>query len=365
MKKTSLDMKSLVFFTLMAIAGFLVLSIFSRYLGLLVLSFVIVQIFHPVYSKLKANLKSSGVATTLTILLVLIAVIVPIIIITIMIVTEIQTFASNNPIFTSSEKLQEVINNIIAQINNTSGQVGLTIKIENFNFNNIVAELNRTSFFSDQLLPFVRDFASLSGEVLLAIFLMLLSLIYLFPAYEKIPRAFSRISPLEDDVDFLLIKKFKDTVRGVVKGTLVVAILQSTAVIIPFIILQVGAPALLWLLMVVLSIIPVGSGLVWGPVGIAIILNGISSSDPVQVITGIALIAYSAIIINVIDTTIRPKLVRSNINLHPLILIFSVLGGLALFGFIGILYGPLIVVLFVTIMEVYRVKYLDKPNEEN
>lgn len=344
----------------MILSAFLAFTVFSKYIAIIILSFVIVQIFHPVYSRLKKRLKNTAASTSLTILLVLISVIVPIIIITIMIVGEIQNLTATNPIFSSSESLQLLLNDIINNINAAVSKAGLDITIENINFAAIIAELNRASFFTEQLLPFVRDFASLSGEIILGLFLMLLSLIYLFPGYERIPAALSRISPLEDDVDLLLVRKFRDTVRGIVKGTLVVAILQATAVIIPFLFLQIGAPALLWVIMVILSIIPVGSGLVWAPVGIAIILNGINSNDPVTIITGIALIIYSAVIINVIDTTIRPKLVKNSVHLHPLITIFSVLGGIAVFGFIGILYGPLLVVLFITIMEVYKAKYMGK-----
>ncbi len=100
-----------------------------------------------------------------------------------------------------------------------------------------------------------------------------------------------------------------------------------------------GAPVLLWLIMVILSLVPIGSGLVWFPVGIFMIANG-------QTVEGIALIIYSGVIINVIDALLRPIVMKEQTNLHPLVILFSVLGGIAVFGPIGVLYGPLISVFF-------------------
>lgn len=358
MKANILELKTLVFFLLMVVISILTFTTFSRYLNLIIISFVIVQIFYPAYKFINNKIKSNGISTFLSILLVLLTLIVPITIILILVVSEIQNLANSTLLFVNVGNLETIANNIINGINSTFANYQINLNINNLNLTDALSQLDKTALVRDQLIPLVGGIASLSGEILFTLFLILLSLIYLFPAYDKLPAAISRISPLDNDVDELFIKRFKDTIRGVVKGTLVVAILQATAVIIPFIMLQVGAPVLLWIIMVILSVVPVGSGLVWGPVGLAIILNGITQGSPVTVILGIALIIYSAIIINVIDTTIRPRLMKNAVNLHPLITIFSVIGGIGLFGFLGILYGPLIVVLFLTTMEVYRTKYL-------
>ena len=74
--------------------------------------------------------------------------------------------------------------------------------------------------------------------------------------------------------------------------------------------------------------IPVGSGLVWAPIGIIMIIQG----TPASIFSGIFLIVYSAIIINVLDSFLRPKLIKSDVNLHPLVTILSVIGGVGLFG---------------------------------
>lgn len=358
--KHSLDLKTLVFYTLMLVSGILALNLFSRYLNLIIISLVIVQIFHPLFRFIKNRSKSTALSTLISVLTVIFFLIVPLTIILILAVSEIRGIAESSSVFDSVSNLEIAINNFIIQINQFTSRLGLELSLSQLNLAQSFAELDKTAFVRDQLFPLVTSIASLSGEILFTLFLVLISLIYIFPSYDKLPSAIQKISPLEDDVDMLIIDKFRKTIKGVIKGTLVVALLQATAVIIPFLMLQVGAPVLLWVLMVILSVVPIGSGLVWAPVGLAIILGGISDGNPTNIILGTALIVYSAIIINIIDTTIRPKLMKNNVNLHPLITIFSVLGGIGIFGFIGVLYGPIIVVLFLTVMEVYRTKYLPK-----
>jgi predicted PurR-regulated permease PerM len=362
-KQKSSDLKNYIFLLIIILISILTLGIFSRYLNIIIISFIIVQLFYPVYYFLKRKTKSSGLANFLTILSVMFFVIVPLILIILFTLLEVQNLANSTTIISNLGDLETGINNLISGLNTTLTNLNLDFTINRLDLTQIISDLDKTAFITDQLLPFVRDLASLSGEIIFNLFLLVLSLIYLFPAYEKIPEALTRISPLENSLDKIFIDKFKDTVRGVVKGSFVVALLQATAVIIPLIVLQVGAPLLLWIFMVLLSIVPVGSGLVWGPISIGIIISGITSGSPLTIIIGIALFVYSAIIINVIDTTFRPKLMKNTVNLHPLVTIFSVLGGISLFGVLGILYGPLIVVLFLSVMEVYRTKY-DKQSEE-
>jgi len=365
MKAQALELKTLVFLILMVVISILTFNVFSRYLNIIIVSLVIVQVFHPLFRFLRDKLKSTGIATFLSVLSVLMLLIIPLTLILILIVTEVRGLASSNLIFANITNLEGSINNLINGVNEFLRQYNIELTITQINLTEIISNLDQSAFIQGQLIPLVRDIASLSGEILFTIFLLILSLIYLFPSYDKLPETLSRISPLDNDVDRLFFSRFRDTIKGVVKGSLVVAILQATAVIVPLIILQVGAPVLLWIIMIILSIIPIGSGLVWGPISLAIILNGIQTGSPITIVIGIALFVYSAIIINVIDTTVRPRLMRNSVNLHPLITIFSVIGGIGIFGVLGILYGPLIVVLFLTIMEVYRTKYITHEKRDN
>jgi predicted PurR-regulated permease PerM len=245
-------------------------------------------------------------------------------------------------------RIQNNLHGIIDGINSSFSSLGLGIVLLKPDLGSLGYEL--LSGIQSNLLPLVSNLVSLSLNALFMGFLFVITLLYLFTEYDKLPRLISRISPLDDDLDHLLFNKFTETTRAVIIGNFLVAIAQASAVSGMLLILGVGAPVLLWVLMVILSLVPIGSGLVWLPVGIGLALSG----NP---LAGVLLIVYSAIIINVIDTSLRPQLLRGTLRLHPLVIIFSALGGIGMFGPLGILYGPLIAVFFTSLMDVYTTRY--------
>jgi predicted PurR-regulated permease PerM len=100
-----------------------------------------------------------------------------------------------------------------------------------------------------------------------------------------------------------------------------------------------------------MSLIPyVGAGIVWLPVGIYLLIIG-------QIWQGIFLICYGALIISSVDNVIRAYIIKGKANVHPIFVFFSILGGIALFGFWGILFGPLIVAITITIFHIYEMEY--------
>lgn len=327
------------------------IQMFAPFLNIIVIALVIVQLFYPVYRWLQRGLRNKGIASLITTLITLFVVVVPVILISLLVIEEItrllpqdngQTVELNTP----GDGIQTFLNDAAYTINVQLQNLGLEDQLVTApNVQNISAQILVT--IKDNLFTFVGGVLNLSAQVLFAAFMFIVTLLYMFPAYERLPNFLQRISPLDDGIDNLLFVEFKNTTRAVVIGSFFVAIAQATAVLLALLILGVGSPVLLWLIMVILSLIPVGSGLVWAPVGLGFILNG-------QPIPGILLIIYSAIIINVIDAGLRPILMRGAVKLHPLLIIFSALGGIGLFGPLGILYGPVLLVFFTSLMNVYN-----------
>ncbi|MEO6729027.1 MAG: AI-2E family transporter [Candidatus Dojkabacteria bacterium] len=358
---SNLRAKDLMLLLILIVFAVLAISIFSPYLNIIVLALVLVQLFHPIYAYIKNHTKSNGLATTLSIILVIVLIVVPIALIVSLTINEIQNVIRTTKILDNLEGLQAFrtgIDQAVAYINN------LTSNLSKLELQTIVANINQSDFLVNQLLPVLRDLVSLGGGLLFATFLLILCLIYMFPAYENLPKIFARFSPLDAKYDDLIYSKFINTLKGSINGSFIVAIAQATAVIIPMILMGVGAPVLLWIIMLILSIVPVGSGLVWAPIGVVMIIQGIVNQTPGSVLAGIFLIVYSAIIINVVDSVLRPRLIKGEVNIHPLITILSVIGGIGLFGFFGILYGPLIVVIFMTLLDIYKTNYLDQKGED-
>jgi predicted PurR-regulated permease PerM len=364
----SLDIKNIFFLIVLGIVAFFTFRLFQPYLNIIIFSLVIVQIFHPIYRFIYNRTKVKGVATLVSVLTAIALLVVPIILIILLILTEVRNLTLTTDLTGSLFNLENSINNTIRNLNGFFAQLNIEFTVEPVNFQ--VIALEGVNGIRDQLLPVAQQVLTLSGEIVFNIFLLILCMIYFFPMFENLQESFSRISPLDKKLDVIMFNKFRDTITGVIRGSFFVAIVQSTAVLIPLLFLNVGAPVLLWIIMVILSILPVGSGLVWGPIGLAIIGEGITQGNTSQILIGVFLIIYSAIIINVIDTTLRPIIMRDTVKIHPLVTIFSVLGGLYYFGPVGILYGPLVVVLFLSIMDVYNKKYseedllIEPPNED-
>jgi predicted PurR-regulated permease PerM len=103
--------------------------------------------------------------------------------------------------------------------------------------------------------------------------------------------------------------------------------------------------------MAFLSLLPYfGSGLVWFPVSIYLLVTG-------QIWQGIFLMAWGMALVGTIDNLIRAYLIKGKAQVHPIFVIFSILGGIILFGFWGIVFGPLFISLAVTILHIYEMEY--------
>ena len=153
--------------------------------------------------------------------------------------------------------------------------------------------------------------------------------------------------PLPADLRSALAEKFLAVVRAIVKGSLIVAILQGLVGGLIFWFL--GLPgALLWgVAMGFLSLLPaVGTGLIWAPVALYLLATG-------DVWQGLFLAFCGIFVIGLIDNILRPVLVGHDTRMPDYVVFIATLGGLELFGFNGIIMGPMIAALFLTVWEVY------------
>ncbi|TFG36614.1 MAG: AI-2E family transporter [Desulfobacterales bacterium] len=153
--------------------------------------------------------------------------------------------------------------------------------------------------------------------------------------------------PLEDREEQLLLQRFTSVAKATIKGTLIIGIIQGTLCGIGFSLAGIQSPVFWGTLMAVLSIIPsVGTAIIWLPaLIILLLLRDITGAIILGVVCG--LIAGNA------DNIIRPRLVGKDTKMHDLFVLFGTLGGISMFGIIGIMVGPILAALFVAIWEIY------------
>ncbi|MBX2884921.1 MAG: AI-2E family transporter [Granulosicoccus sp.] len=157
--------------------------------------------------------------------------------------------------------------------------------------------------------------------------------------------------PLSDDEEKELLERFTSVTRATLKGTAVIGILQGGLNGMAF--AFAGIPsALFWAVaMMFLSVVPgIGTAAVWVPA--VLYLVGIG-----EVTTAIMLALFSAVVVGSVDNLLRPKLVGNDTQMHELLIFFSTLGGLVMFGFWGFVIGPIIAALFVTIWQLYGYEF--------
>ena len=152
-------------------------------------------------------------------------------------------------------------------------------------------------------------------------------------------------------------KRFKDVTVSTVIGTGVTAATQGALLGVAFWIL--GLPnALFWsVVTAALAILPVvGSGMVWGPAAVVLILQG-------RPLAGILLIIWGVVVVGSVDNIIRPLIYRRWAAIHPLITLIGAIAGVSQFGLLGLLIGPLALSYFFELIRMYREEYLEPETE--
>jgi predicted PurR-regulated permease PerM len=181
---------------------------------------------------------------------------------------------------------------------------------------------------------------------IVSLILIVFTLFFFFVDGQKMLERLMYWTPLPDKYDRLIFKKFRDVSYTVFLSTFLVALAQSILAALAFLI--VGLPAFFpAIATALLSMIPFfGAWLIWVPAGIYLLVTG-------HIWQGIFMIIFGATIISTVDNVIRMYMINGKAEVHPIFVLFSVLGGISLFGFWGIIIGPLLISLAVTILNIY------------
>jgi predicted PurR-regulated permease PerM len=160
-------------------------------------------------------------------------------------------------------------------------------------------------------------------------------------------RRIGEVVPLRAEQRGALLNKFTTVIRATVKGSIIVAIVQGFLGGILFAILDIRA-ALLWgVVMGLLALIPaVGTGLVWLPVGLYLLITG-------SIWQAIVLLLCGVFVISMVDNVLRPILVGQDTRMPDYVVLISTLGGLSVMGINGLIVGPVIAAMFISAWEIF------------
>ncbi len=159
--------------------------------------------------------------------------------------------------------------------------------------------------------------------------------------------------PLNDEDESLMLEKFTSVSRATLKGTAVIGILQGGLAGLAFWVVGIPSATFWGVIMIVLSIIPsVGTAVIWAPAAIILALGG-------SIAKAVGLFVFCGLVVGSVDNLLRPILVGKDTQMHELMIFFGTLGGIFMFGLVGVIIGPIIAALFVTIWEIYGQAFKD------
>lgn len=182
-------------------------------------------------------------------------------------------------------------------------------------------------------------------------FLTLVTLFFFFRDGEWFVRRARDLSPLRPRYEEMIMSRFVLVARATIKGTVIIGLVQGFLGSAALLLLGFKAWLLWGVVMIILSIIPiVGSYFVLVPASLFLFWNG-------RVVAGILALVTATLLNYGVDYLLRPRLVGHDTKVHDLIILFSTLGGLAMFGVMGFVIGPVIAMLFVTMVDIYEKEF--------
>ena len=185
-------------------------------------------------------------------------------------------------------------------------------------------------------------------------FVMLFTMYYLFLRGPDVLEELRRLSPLSSHVEETIITKFKDMTVATFQATLVTSLVQGMAGGLVFFFFGIPAPILWGGVMSLLAILPlIGMSLVWAPAAVYYILTG-------AVAKGLVMAAIFLVVVGSIDNIVRPLLLRHRAQIPTFWVFLGVLGGVSVFGLLGLILGPLTVTVLFALVEIYKVEFREE-----
>lgn len=323
------------FFGLLALSGYMVWLIMAPFLSALALSAIIVTICHPLYLQIKKRMprQNKSLAAFLSTMFVLTVVVIPLLLMSSLIVREIVSFYQD--LDTGNVSIQ-------------GGLTALETNIQSFipGFDIDLAEQIKLS--AQWLTGNLGAIFAGTVSTIFIFFIALIGSFYFFRDGKEFLKVLIKASPLPDHEDTIIFERLARAVRSVATGTVLVAIIQGSLAAIGFTIFGIERAILWGSLASVGALMPgIGTTIVTAPAIVYLFFTG-------EVVNAVGLLIWSMVVVGLVDNLIGPYLISRGNNLHPFIILISVLGGMSLFGPVGFVIGPVVMTLFLVLLEIYN-----------
>lgn len=337
-----MNKQNIYFIILIAISGIFTLLVLSNFIIVLILAYVFATLIKPIQEKIEASFAktillkkaSNTLASIFTILLFMIVIVTPIAVILSKVIIDTQTVYET--VVTGGINFDFVGEKITNLTNSISPNLHI-------NFNKIVESIS--GFFVNN----IGGLFSGTVDLILKAFLFLLAMFYFLKDGKQFKELYLTISPLKNESDDKIFVSIKNSINSIMIGSLTVAVAQGIFTGIGLWIFGVPNAFFFGALAGFMAFVPgVGPSLVWFPAAIYLFFTKPDS------FVWLYQIIWGVLAVGLIDNFLGPKVMNKGIKIHQLFILLSIIGGISVFGPEGLLFGPLILSVFVSIIKVWN-----------
>ncbi|GAB5897993.1 AI-2E family transporter [Mycolicibacterium mageritense] len=327
---------------------------------LIVMAAVGAYLFSPLYQRFQRRF-GTGLSATLTVLTALLIVIIPVALIVFLAIVQISQMVNAVSGWLAHTDVSTLGDRTLQLVNSTLGRLPfLDVHLTADSLRSGIVSVSQR--LGEWLLGVLQGAVGGVVGALTASVIFLYVFISLLVNKDEVATLIRRLNPLGEEITDLYLAKTGAMVKGTVKGQFVIALCQGVAGAISIYIGGFHDGFFIFsILLTALSVIPLGGGIVTIPFGIGMMFFG-------NIIGGIFVVAFHLLVVTNIDNLLRPWLVPKAARLDPALMLLAVFAGISMFGFFGLVIGPVLMIIIVTTVSVYLAVYkgveLEMPEPE-
>ncbi len=332
----------------------LLLGLFWAYISAIVLALLIAGVFYPVYSWVKRRFKDREISASLFMtLFIFLVLIIPLSWFASTLSNEAFEFYNTTRNAVSLQKIQQTFESDsiwIQRVKNLGSMVGIEFTPETLQ--TLTASVGKEVglFLYNQ----GRSMASNLFSLLVHFFLMMMTIYYLFRDGMRLKDYIGRLLPVPEAQMEKVVGTFQEMGRAIIIGNGLSGAVQGVLGGFGFFFFGLSSPFLWGSVIAFMAFLPViGASIVFIPAGVILLLQG-------NMGMGIGFLIYNISYSSIIEYLIKPRVIGQEMQMNSLLVFIGIIGGIKLFGILGIIYGPLIITIFLTLAEIYRLEYKEQ-----
>ena len=328
---------------ILALLGYLSYEIVSPFLTPITWAIVFSVVFYPVFAFISRYVRVNFIASSLTVLIILVVIIAPLTYMFILLTGELQKLGDH-----ANSPGPEIVGEIFDRLKTYAHFEKLS---------SLIGEENMPT--ADQVTDNIKKIGKVLVEnlsvritnviyVAINFLFMIFTIFFLFMDGPGFLTKVKDYMPFSEEQKNRLATQMKDMIASTVYGGVIVAIIQGLLGGIGFYFIGISSPVLWGIAMSVMSFVPLlGTLSIWGPASVYLISQG-------DYLHGVGLFLFGTLVISMVDNILKPLIIGSRTKMPAIVIFFSVLGGIKAFGIIGLIMGPLIMAVFVSVFEIFR-----------